>query len=106
MDDKKREIIVECSAYIFILCVIILFGLTSAYGKDSGFVFMITAFPVYSLYYAIMYRTICSNYDDPDKRIAAFGITGRGSLTGAIYHACNFILFISITLTVLIVFDL
>ena len=90
MNDNKREIIVRVSAYGFIVCVFILLLLTISLGESYGKKFLVTAIPLYSVFYVVTYNYICRGFEDEVKRISAFGIIGRGTFVGAIYYASIF----------------
>ncbi|GAA0824058.1 hypothetical protein GCM10009111_34500 [Colwellia asteriadis] len=106
MDDTKRTKIIVNSAYGFITCACYLFLVTVIYGKPYGRLVLFTVIPLYSLYYVLIYRKICLNYDDEMKRISAFGLIGRGTLVGSIYYLCVFLLCVFILLLSAIAFNL
>lgn len=86
MDDKTRDLVVLNSAYGFVGCICILLFVGALFGKGYGRMVLLTLIPAYSLYYVVMYLHICRSYEDDTKRMSSFGLVGRGTFVGAIYH--------------------
>ena len=94
MDDRKRDAIVSGSAYVYLACIALLFSVATAFGKIYGQLILLTLFPVYALYYALMYVLVCRGYKDQLKRLSAFGNGSRTSLTGLLFHLSLYLLII------------
>ena len=99
MDDRTRDAIVLNSACGYLACVCILF-ISLIFGKYYGRLMLLTAFPVYSLYYTVMYNLVCRGYLDEVKRNSAFGVIARGTLVGSIYYLSQFYLVVSFLLLI------
>ena len=98
MNDKTRELLVLKSAYAFIACWCLLIAVSVIFGKAHGRLILVTIIPAYSMYYAVMYNSICKGYSEEGKRISAFGIIGRGTFVGALYYLSLCILAFSLLL--------
>jgi len=63
-----------------------LFALAALYGKDYGESFLLSVMPMYSLFYLMSYRVLCSGFENETRRAISFGIMARGTFVGATYY--------------------
>jgi hypothetical protein len=86
MNDAVRDNIIRKSAYGFLACVAFLFLMTMLNGRAESRWILAIIFPLYSLYYVIMYTTLCNGYQDKTKKMMAYSHGARGTLVGVIYY--------------------
>ncbi|AXX93339.1 hypothetical protein CPU12_07810 [Malaciobacter molluscorum LMG 25693] len=106
MNDKNKQIKLKKYALGNLFCWFFMIVISIIFSKEYGRTILFTIIPIYSVFYIFIYHKITRSYKDPNKRLLAFGIIARGTLTGAMYYLSIFIVIIICSLLFLTLYTL